>query len=75
MSSFGFHRRIVVKTLVTRGGTAGAYIAEVNTGAGNTSLVLAAALWAGLLGLTANAFLVWCERRVLRWHHASLEPA
>ncbi len=54
----------------------GAYIAQVNTGAGNTSLVLAAALWAGLLGLAANAFLVWGERRVLRWHHSySLEPA
>jgi NitT/TauT family transport system permease protein len=53
----------------------GAYIAQVDTGAGNTSLVLAAALWAGLLGLAANAFLVWGERRVLRWHHSySLEP-
>jgi len=54
----------------------GAFIAEANTGAGNTSLVLAAALWAGLLGLAANAALVWGERRVLRWHHSySLEPA
>ena len=54
----------------------GAFIAEANTGAGNTSLVLAAALWAGLLGLAANAVLVWGERRVLRWHHSyALEPA
>jgi ABC-type nitrate/sulfonate/bicarbonate transport system permease component len=54
----------------------GAFIAEANTGAGNTSLVLAAALWAGLLGLAANAVLVWGERRALRWHHSySLEPA
>jgi NitT/TauT family transport system permease protein len=53
----------------------GAYIAGVNTGAGNTALVLAAALWAGLLGLAANAALVWGERRVLRWHHPySMEP-
>jgi ABC-type nitrate/sulfonate/bicarbonate transport system permease component len=61
--------------------TAGAWalglaIAEANTGAGNTSLVLAAALSAGLLGLAANAVLVWGERRVLRWHHSySLELA
>jgi len=48
----------------------GAYIAQVTTGAENTSLVLAAALWAGLLGLAANAFLVWCEHRLLRWHHS-----
>jgi len=54
----------------------GAFIAEANTGAGNTSLVLAAALWAGLLGLAANAVLVWGERRVLRWHHSyAPEPA
>ena len=54
----------------------GAFIAEANTGAGNTSLVLAAALWAGLLGLAANAVLVWGERRVLRWHHSHApEPA
>jgi NitT/TauT family transport system permease protein len=54
----------------------GAFIAEANTGAGNTSLVLAAALWAGLLGLAANAVLVWGERRVLRWRHSySPEPA
>jgi len=38
--------------------------------------VLAAALWAGLLGLAANAALIRGERRVLRWHHSySLEPA
>jgi NitT/TauT family transport system permease protein len=54
----------------------GAFIAEANTGAGNTALVLGAAFWAGMLGLAANAVLVWGERRVLRWHHSySLEPA
>jgi NitT/TauT family transport system permease protein len=53
----------------------GTYIAEANTGAGNVPLMLAAAVWAGMLGLAANAVLVWGERRVLRWHHAySLEP-
>jgi NitT/TauT family transport system permease protein len=53
----------------------GAFIAEANTGAGNTAVVLAAALWAGVLGLAANAFLVWGERKVLRWHHPYLlEP-
>jgi NitT/TauT family transport system permease protein len=54
----------------------GAFIATANTGAGTTALVLAAALWAGLLGLAANAFLVWGERKVLRWHHPyAREPA
>ena len=54
----------------------GAYIADANTGPENLSPVLAAAVWAGVLGLAANAFLLWGERRVLRWHHPySVEAA
>jgi len=48
----------------------GAFIAEANTGAGNTALVLAAALWSGLLGLVLNLALVWAQRRLLPWHQA-----
>ena len=46
----------------------GAFIADANTGAGNTALVLAAALWCGVLGLVLNGALVWAENRVLPWH-------
>ncbi|MGE5131579.1 MAG: ABC transporter permease [Gemmatimonadota bacterium] len=53
----------------------GAFIAEANTGAGNTTLVLAAALWAGALGLALNGLLLWAERRLLPWHHAYLGEA
>jgi NitT/TauT family transport system permease protein len=53
----------------------GAFIADANTGAGNTTLVLAAALWAGLLGLVLNGVLLWAERRLLPWHHAFLGEA
>jgi NitT/TauT family transport system permease protein len=48
----------------------GAFIADANTGAGNTALVLAAALWTGLLGLALNAALVGAQRRLLPWHQA-----
>jgi NitT/TauT family transport system permease protein len=48
----------------------GAFVAEANTGSGNTALVLAAAIWTGLLGLALNGVLVWAQRRVLPWHHA-----
>jgi NitT/TauT family transport system permease protein len=48
----------------------GAFIADANTGAGNTALVLAAALWSGVLGLVLNGALVWAENRVLPWHRA-----
>jgi NitT/TauT family transport system permease protein len=50
----------------------GAFIADANSGAGNTALVLGAVVWAGLLGVTLNLLLVWAERRLLPWHRASL---
>ncbi len=50
----------------------GAFISDANSGPGNTPLVLAATLWAGILGLALNALLVWVERRILPWHRASL---
>ena len=48
----------------------GAFIADANTGAGNTALVLAAAFWSGVLGLVLNGVLVWAEHRVLPWQRA-----
>jgi ABC-type nitrate/sulfonate/bicarbonate transport system permease component len=50
----------------------GAYIADANSGPGNTPVVLAATFWAGVLGLVLNALLVAVERQTLPWHRASL---
>ena len=47
----------------------GAYIADASTGAGNTTLILAATVWAGLLGLVLDLLLVRAQRRLLPWHH------
>jgi NitT/TauT family transport system permease protein len=52
------------------GNGVGAFIADANSSGGNSALVLAAALWAGVLGLALNAALVWAERRAFSWHHA-----
>jgi NitT/TauT family transport system permease protein len=52
----------------------GAFIADANT-AGNINPVLAAALWAGVLGLGLNELLLWAERRLLPWHRAYLGEA
>jgi NitT/TauT family transport system permease protein len=49
----------------------GAFIADANT-AGNINPVLAAAFWAGVIGLGLNELLLWAERRLLPWHHAYL---
>jgi len=48
----------------------GAFIADANSGPGNTPLVLGAVVWAGLLGIALNLALVGAERRLLPWHQA-----
>ena len=53
----------------------GAYIAQQSTGASNTTVILAATVWAGILGLVLDLLLTGAQRRLLRWHHARLgEP-
>jgi NitT/TauT family transport system permease protein len=47
----------------------GAFISDAN-GAGNVTLVLGAAVWAGIIGLALNGLLLWAERRLLPWHRA-----
>ena len=53
----------------------GAFIADASSGAGSVPVVLAAAVWAGLLGLALNGLLLWAERRLLPWHHSFLGEA
>jgi NitT/TauT family transport system permease protein len=50
----------------------GAFISDAASGSANTTLILAATIWAGILGLVLDLLLVWAERRLLRWHHARL---
>ena len=50
----------------------GAFIADAASGTANTPLILAATVWAGILGFVLNAALLWAERRLLPWHKASL---
>lgn len=48
----------------------GAFVSFLNTGTIDPTPVIAAAFWAGVLGLAVNALLVWVERRMLPWHRA-----
>jgi NitT/TauT family transport system permease protein len=50
----------------------GAYIADQSTGADNLTVILAATVWAGILGLVLDLLLTAAQRRLLRWHHARL---
>jgi NitT/TauT family transport system permease protein len=53
----------------------GAFIADASTGAGNTTVILAATVWAGVLGLVLDLLMLGLQRRLLRWHYARLGPA
>jgi NitT/TauT family transport system permease protein len=53
----------------------GAYISQESTGADNLTVILAATVWAGILGLVLDVLLTTVQRRLLRWHHSRLgEP-
>ncbi|MCW2913273.1 MAG: transporter permease [Actinomycetia bacterium] len=66
---------VVVSAELTAGGEGGlgTYLLNTQSGGGRTDLLLAGAVWAGLLGLAVNAILVWAERRAFRWHAARME--
>jgi NitT/TauT family transport system permease protein len=64
---------VISAELFAGGGGLGTYLSETQSGGGRTDLLLAGALWAGLVGLTINVALVWAERKAFRWHSARIE--
>jgi NitT/TauT family transport system permease protein len=50
----------------------GAFIADANASGSDAAVVLAAALWAGVLGLVLNGLLAGAGRLALPWQHAYL---
>lgn len=48
----------------------GAYIADLSNGPNSTTVILAATVWAGILGIVLNALLLLAERRLIPWHRA-----
>ncbi len=50
----------------------GAYIAQQSSGTSDLTVILAATVWAGILGLSLDLSLLGAQRRLLRWHHARL---
>jgi NitT/TauT family transport system permease protein len=51
----------------------GIFIIQAGSGGGRPDLMIAATLWAGVLGLAINALFTAAERRLFRWHHALAE--
>jgi NitT/TauT family transport system permease protein len=52
----------------------GAFIADVSSGTGDVTVILAATVWVGFLGLALNALLLQAERRLFPWQRAGLGP-
>jgi NitT/TauT family transport system permease protein len=50
----------------------GAFIAQQSTGTSDLTVILAATVWAGVLGLALDLILTGAQRRLLRWHQAHL---
>ena len=50
----------------------GAYISQESTGSNDLTVILAATVWAGILGLVLDLLLTMVQRRLLRWHHVGL---
>ena len=50
----------------------GAFIAQESTGASDLTVILAATVWAGILGLALDLMLMGAQRRLLRWQSTHL---
>ncbi|WP_329091242.1 MULTISPECIES: ABC transporter permease [unclassified Streptosporangium] len=51
----------------------GSYVLESAGGVDATQYVIAAAIWAGVIGVVTNGLFVLAERRLFRWHTARTE--
>jgi NitT/TauT family transport system permease protein len=64
---------VISAELFAGGGGLGTYLSQTQSGGGRTDLLLAGALWAGMIGLVINTALVRAERTAFRWHSARIE--
>lgn len=64
---------VISAELFSGGGGLGTYLSNTQSGGGRPDLLLAGAMWAGLIGLAVNTGLVWAERRAFAWHAARTE--
>lgn len=62
---------VVISAELFSGGHSGigVFLLENNSAAGHTDVILAGALWAGVIGLAINAILTRIEKSAFRWFH------
>ncbi|WP_440071205.1 ABC transporter permease [Streptosporangium sp. OZ121] len=66
---------VAISTELIGGGAdgIGSYVLESAGGVDATEYVIAAAIWAGVIGVVTNGLFVLAERRLFRWHTARTE--
>jgi NitT/TauT family transport system permease protein len=69
-ASFAFVVAVAVELIGTGMAGIGAFASEEQNGAGDLSVMIAIAVWTGLIGLAVNAVFVTAERRLFGWHFA-----
>jgi NitT/TauT family transport system permease protein len=69
-ASFAFVVAVAVELVGTGMNGIGAFTSQEESGTGDMAILIAVAIWAGLIGLAINAVFIAAERRAFRWHHA-----
>ncbi len=69
-ASFAFVVAIAVELVGTGLGGIGAFAGQEESGTGDMTVLIAVALWAGLIGLALNGLFAAAERLLFRWHFA-----
>jgi NitT/TauT family transport system permease protein len=69
-ASFAFVIAVAVELIGTGMAGIGAFASQEENGAANLSVMIAIAVWAGLIGLAVNYVFATAEHRLFRWHFA-----
>jgi NitT/TauT family transport system permease protein len=67
-ASFAFVIAVAVELTGTGMGGIGAFATQEENGAGDMAVMIAIAVWTGLIGLAVNGASAAAERRLFRWH-------
>jgi NitT/TauT family transport system permease protein len=69
-ASFAFVVAVAVELVGTGMNGIGAFTAAEESGTGDMAILIAVAVWSGLIGLAINAVFAGAERLAFRWHFA-----
>jgi len=69
-ASFAFVVAVAVELIGTGMPGIGAFAAQEQNGTGNMAVMIAVALWSGLIGLAVNGMFAATERQLFGWHFA-----